>query len=130
MVGLAVIFTGGGVIGLGVYRRGGRVAVTSLVVSSVFGGVGVIRFGVLYLRGGRGVGVIGVGVVYLRSGVGVMEPPVLYLRGGTVGVMRYGVLSARCGRGAGVKIAVLSLRGDRGVVVGVAIASLLDTGSR
>ena len=51
-------------IGLGVYRRGGGVAVTSLVMFSVFGGgVTVMRFGVLYLRGGRGVGVMRFGVL-------------------------------------------------------------------
>ena len=178
---------------------------TSLVVSSVFGrGVGVIRFGVLYLRGGRGVGemglvglylpgggvgvmkvagwssgeggvgvmrisgfslrggglgVTGLAVPYLRGGcVGETRVPAFSLRrggvgemgvgvsnlrgrgvglrlsvlyrGGAVGVMRYGVLSIRCGRGTGVKLAPLSLRGDRDVAVGLANSSPRDAGSR
>ena len=82
--------------------------------------------------GGAGVGVTGFVVSYLRGrGVGVMGLAVLYLRGGGgVGVMRYGLLlSARCGRAVGVNVALLSLRGGRGVVE-LGIVSPRDTGSR
>ena len=95
-------------------RRGGRVGM---------GGAGVA---LLYRRGGC-VGVLIMAALSLRGdGVGVTS----YLRDGGVGVGRDGVLFVRCGRGTGVKIAVLSLRGDRGVVVGLAKVSLRSTGSR
>ena len=80
-------------IGLGVYRRGGGVAVTSLVMFSEFGGgVGVMRFGVLYLRGDRGVGVMGLAVLYRRGGVDVTAFVMFSEFGGGVGVMRFGLL--------------------------------------
>ena len=81
-------------IGLGVYRRGGGVAVTSLVMFSVFGGgVTVMRFGVLYLRGGRGVGVMGLAVLYRRGVVVDVTAFVMFSEfGGGVGVMRFGLL--------------------------------------